>query len=125
HTHSIVTLNDYLRVLRRWWWIIVICAVALPTIAYYYYTGQPAKYTASTEVLVSNQNLPSSVVGAAGNRNSDPVRDLDTLARVAEVPRVAAGALQALNIKSMSPGELLAETTVTADPNADILTFSV
>ena len=61
-----------------------------------------------------NQNLPSSVVGASGNRASDPVRDLDTLARVAEVP--GGPGTHALGITDMTPSDLLGETVVSPIP---------
>ena len=122
-----LTLSDYLRVLRRRWWLVLLVALAVPAAAYYFSSKQEKLYTASAEVLVSNQNpLPTSLGGGQGANNSaDAARNLDTLARVAEVPTVASRTLQSLSVTGMTSAALLGETTVSADPNSDILTFQV
>jgi len=100
-------------------------AVVVPASAFYFSSKQAKLYTASSEVLVSSQGLPSSLVGPTNAGPQDPTRTLDTLARVAEVPTVASETLAAVGDDGMTPSELLAETTVSADPNSDVLTFSV
>jgi succinoglycan biosynthesis transport protein ExoP len=122
-----LTLSDYLRVLRRRWWLVLLVTLAVPAAAYYFSTKQEKLYTASAEVLVSNQNpLPTSLVGDQGTNDSlDAARNLDTLARVAEVRTVALRTVQSLSVTSITPAALLRETTVTADSNSDILTFKV
>jgi tyrosine-protein kinase len=121
-----LTLSDYLRVLRRRWWLVLLIALVVPASAYYFSNKQQKLYTASAEVLVSNQNpLPSSLGGGRPNNSLDAARDLDTLARVAEVPTVASRTLQSLGVTRITPTTLLGETTVSTDPNSDILTFQV
>ena len=122
-----MTLSDYLRVLRRRWWLVLLVAVVVPASAYYFSNKQQKLYTASAAVLVSDQNpLPTSLGGGQGANNSlDAARNLDTLARVAEVPTVASRTLQSLGVTSITSTTLLGETTVSADPNSDILTFQV
>jgi tyrosine-protein kinase len=122
-----LTLSDYLQVLRRRWWLVLLVALVVPAAAYYFSTRQEKLYTASAEVLVSNQSpLPTSLGGAQGTNDSlDAARNLDTLARVAEVRTVALRTVQSLSLTSITPATLLRETTVTADSNSDILTFRV
>jgi polysaccharide biosynthesis transport protein len=122
-----LTLSDYLRVLRRRWWLVLLVTLAVPAAAYYFSTKQEKLYTASAEVLVSNQSpLPTSLGGnQSTNDGLDAARNLDTLARVAEVRTVASRTLQSLGVTSITPATLLRETTVSADPNSDILTFQV
>jgi succinoglycan biosynthesis transport protein ExoP len=122
-----LTLSDYLRVLRRRWWLVLLVALAVPAAAYYFSAKQEKLYTASAEVLVSNQNpLPPRLGGGQGSNDSlSAARNLDTLARVAEVPTVASRTLESLGVTSITSKTLLDETTVSADPNSDILTFTV
>ena len=121
-----LTLGDYLRVLRRRWWLVLLVALVVPASAYYFSNKQQKLYTASAEVLVSNQNpLPASLGGGQANDSLDAARNLDTLARVAEVPTVASRTIHSLGLTGMTPTTLLGETTVSADPNSDILTFQV
>ena len=55
----------------------------------------------------------------------DAARNLDTLARVAEVPTVASRTIESVGVTGITPAALLGQTTVSADPNSDILTFEV
>ena len=102
-----LTLSDYLRVLRRRWWLVLLVALVVPAAAYYFSNKQEKLYTASAEVLVSNQNpLPTSLGGGQGANDSlDAARNLDTLARVAEVPTVASRTLQSLGVTSITPDD--------------------
>jgi succinoglycan biosynthesis transport protein ExoP len=122
-----LTLSDYLRVIRRRWWLVLLVALAVPAAAYYFSNKQEKLYTASAEVLVSDQNpLPSSLGGGqAADNPVDAARNLDTLARVADVPTVASRTIQSLGLAGITAPALLGETTVSADPNSDILTFQV
>jgi polysaccharide biosynthesis transport protein len=122
-----LTLSDYLRVVRRRWWLVLLVALVVPASAYYFSNKQQKLYTASAEVLVSNQNpLPTSLGGGQGANNSlNAARNLDTLARVAEVPTVASRTLRSLGNTEITPATLLHDTTVSADPDSDILTFEV
>ena len=119
-------LSDHLRVLRRRWPLILLTALVAPLAAFYFSGKQERLYTASTVMLVSNQNLPSSVVaGQSDLLRPTRFEDLDTLARVAEVPTVAKQTLRVVGETNLTPAQLLAETSVSADPSSDILTFSV
>ena len=120
-----LTLSDYARILRRRWWLVLLIAILVPASAYYFSSRQQKLYTASAKVLVSNESLPSTLSGVQSNRNTDPSRDLSTLAQVAEVPTVAQRTLTATPVVGMTAQALLGDTSVSADPNADVLTFSV
>ena len=120
-----VPIADYLRILRRHWWWIVLIAAAVPCAAYYFSQQQQKLYTASAQVLISNQGLPSNLVGPQNASNNDPTRWADTQARLAQVPPVAERTLSNLGLTSMTPSDFLGQSSVSADPNSDILTFHV
>ena len=105
----------------------LLVALVVPASAYYFSSQQQEVYTASAEVLVSTQNpLPPGLGGGqSGNNSLDAARNLDTLARVAEVPTVAERTIRATGATHFTPQKLLNETSVSADPDSDILTFEV
>jgi capsular exopolysaccharide synthesis family protein len=121
---EVTTLADYLAVLRRRWWVVVLVALLVPLAAYAYTTKQQKMYTASVKMLVSNQVLSPAGSGQQVTKQ-DPVRDLSTLAQVAEVPSVARDTLSSVSASGLTPTQLLKETAVTADSTANILTFQV
>jgi len=61
HEHS--TLREYLQVLRRRTWIVISAVVLVSVADYVFSTQQQSKYQASSEVLLSRQNLSNSLNG--------------------------------------------------------------
>src|SRR5256885_15560583 len=112
-----LTLGDYLRVVRRRGWIIVLATLALTAAGVAASLQHRARYTASADVLLTRQNLPSSL----GSSSSDPTRLVDTQAGVAEVPRVAGRVLKAAHVTNLTPEQFLRESTVAAQPGTDLL----
>jgi Mrp family chromosome partitioning ATPase/capsular polysaccharide biosynthesis protein len=113
-------------VVRRRKWVILQAVVLVPFAAIAFSLHQPKKYEASAQVLLSRQNLATSLTGA-----QDPSvyvqadRIAQTQADVARVPTIAERVLKRLNIRDQTVGDLLAESTVTARQNADFLDFKV
>src|SRR5713101_8607377 len=63
-THHASTLRDYLHVVRRRKWIILQAVVLVPFAAVAFSLHQQKKYEASAQVLLSRQNLATSLTGA-------------------------------------------------------------
>src|SRR5690349_15180147 len=105
---------------RRWRLIAAVAAVAACAAgiwAWHY----PAQYSASADVLLGGSALPTSIVGTAQSGQAvDPERYSETEAQLARVPSVAAHAVQLASVNTTAE-QLLADSTVTASPNSDLL----
>ncbi len=120
------SLSGYLRVLRRRKWIALQAIVLIPAAAVAVSLHQGAKYRASSQVLLSRQNLPASLNGVSDPTFSvDPNRLPQTQANVARLPVIAVRTVTALHLHERTPAALLAESSVSPSSTADILTFSV
>lgn len=126
HRASSPGLRDHLRIVSRRKWIILACALLAPATAVALSLRQQALYEASADVLLSRQDL-----AAALTNTNDPLASQDaerlaeTQVNVARVPRVAGRALDAAGVRDRSAGDLLAHSSVSAKPSADILVFKV
>ena len=85
---------------------------------------QESLYQATAEVFVSAQPLDNAAASALSFLSSDPERVLATQAKVARVPAVAKLAVEEGG-GEISATEFLGTSSVTADPDADVLSFSV
>lgn len=125
HHHQQRTLAEYLAIVRRRKWLALVPLLLVPLAAYVYSSQQPAVYAASSEVLLSRQDLGSVL---SGNTNSDVFTDADrfaqTQAALARVPNVAERAVRRAGVTT-TPGELLANSSVAPRGNADLLRFTV
>ena len=119
-----LTLADYLAVLRRNVWLILIVALTLPLAAYLWSSRQPAVYRATSEVLLSTQNLGSAVTGISIGY-VDPGRFGETQAALARVPAIARSAISRAKVRDLTAAQLLAASTVAPRNDADFLTFTV
>jgi capsular exopolysaccharide synthesis family protein len=88
---------------------------------------QDEAFRATSEVLLGRQNLANAVTETAVPTPSgtDFVRYAETQARLAATPDLAAATLRAAGFGDESRDQLLANSTVVADQNADLLVFSV
>jgi len=119
-------LRDHLTLLRRRKWALIVALVVVPVAALAFSLGQQRLYEASSEVLVSRQNLSASLNGSPdplASQNAD--RLVQTQAAVARVPEVARRTLSAVGVTDRGPEDLLDSSTVTAKADADILRFAV
>ncbi len=116
-------LRQYLQVIRRRKWIVLLCAIAVPAAAVAFSLHQEKKYQASAEVLLSRQNLSTSLNGVNDPSLSiDPARLAQTQADLARVPPVIERTLEktgtTMTIKAFS-----AASSVSTKTGADLLTF--
>jgi len=120
------SLSSYLRVLRRRKWIALQAIVLIPAAAVGVSLLQDAKYRASSQVLLSRQNLPASLNGVTDPTFSvDPNRLPQTQADVARLPVIAARTLAARGIHDRTAASFLGQSSVSSSSTADILKFSV
>lgn len=124
--HELSTLGDYLRVLRRRKWLVVFCIAVAVGLGYLYTAHQTKLYEANAQVAVAGVQTTNPYGGTFGPSNStNAARALATEAVVAHTPEVASAAARAAGVRSVTPASLLAASTVTANPNANVLTFTV
>jgi tyrosine-protein kinase len=117
----VLTLHDYLRVVRRRKWIIIIAAIVAPLVAVLLTLREKVTYEASAQVLVNRQNLAANLSGVNDPTQLDSNRLLTTQTEFARLPVIAQRALAATGIQT----DLLGESRVTSADNSDILTFTV
>jgi succinoglycan biosynthesis transport protein ExoP len=121
-----LSVRDYARLLLRRKWIVLSAVVLLPAIAVALALRQPAVYQSTATVATKEGNLAAIVSGIQDNSfYADPNRIAQTQIQLAETPEVATRVLQRAGIKNGDPNALLGSTVITADPNADILSFTV
>lgn len=120
-------IREYLEVAARRRWVILISVVALTGIFLGLSLQQVQRYAASSSVLLSQKDLAADLAGTpnAVVQTVDPTRFAQTQADLAKSPEVARRTLQALGLNGRPPSALLNNSTVTPDPNADLLSFSV
>ena len=120
------TSNPYLRVLRARLPLIVGVVVAVTAAAVLFSHRQQKLYRSSSEVLLHEQNLGTSLTGAPNSASTeDPVRYSATQAQAAAVLPVAQLVLRRADITDRSASRLLAETSVSPSATTDVLVFAV
>jgi len=126
-SHDVMTLHDYVRVVRRRKWVIAAVAVLLPVLAVLYSLHQQKLYKASAQVYLSRQSIVQILNGGANDPTllESPDRVAATQAGIAENPIVAQRTLQAVKVTTMTPEQFLHHSTVVAQTDADLLNFQV
>ena len=125
-THPERTLADYLAVIRRYAWVIAIVVVIVPVSAYIVSSRSAKVYSASSEVLLSRQDLGAALTGVpSATAYTDPNRLAQTQASLARTPDVAERAIDEARISGMFPYELLERSSVSTQENSDLLRFTV
>lgn len=118
-----------LAALRRRKWALVLPLLIVPAAAVLFSLQQDEKYEAEAKVLLSRQNLAASLTGTQdpniflGVEGADRVAR--TLAEMARTPELARRVVTAAGATTVSPQELLDESSVTVDENRDLLRFTV
>jgi capsular exopolysaccharide synthesis family protein len=124
--HAESSLRDYLRVARRRKWMILQAALLVPAAAVVLSLQQQRLYEASSEVLLSRQNLAAALTDTPDvTLSQDAARLVETQANLARIPDVAARALAAANVSDRTPDDLLDSSSVSGKANADLLEFKV
>jgi Mrp family chromosome partitioning ATPase len=116
------TLRDYLQVVRRRKWIIAQAAVLVPLAALAFSLHQQPQYQGSAQVLLASQDLANQLTATPTYNNTPADRSAQTQADLARVPTVAQRAIAATH-SALTPEQFLAQSSVTAGTNADLLTM--
>jgi succinoglycan biosynthesis transport protein ExoP len=125
-TRHASTLRDYFGVLHRRKWLILQAVVLVPAVAVFLSMRQENLYQAQAQVLLTQQNLANLLTGVSSSDVFQPVeRVTQTQADLARVPRVTQRAVDASGVRTRTGASLLGESSVTADPNSNILFFTV
>jgi succinoglycan biosynthesis transport protein ExoP len=121
-----VTLQDYLRVVRRRKWVVVQAALLGLLAAVAFSLHQPRSYEASADVLLNSQNPAATLPGAPlMGLSQDPERITQTQARVARLPEIVRRVLGQVSGTGLTVSAFLADSSVSSSPGSDILTFAV
>ena len=118
------TLTDYWAIVRRRAWTVVLPIVLLPAAAVLFSSMQSPLYSASASVLINRENIVNLVTGTTPGFD-DPERIMQTQANLARSPELIARVVQTSGVPQITVGALLAESSVSARPNADVLDFDV
>ena len=121
------SLHDYVRVLRRRKWAVLQALVIVPVAAVLFSLQQEPLYQASSEVLLSRQNLAASLTGTQDpNASLAAERLAQTQAELARVPLIAQRVLGATGLADdRTPQAFLSSSSVSAKANSDLLVFTV
>jgi polysaccharide biosynthesis transport protein len=121
-----MTLLDYWLALARHKLLIGVVALLVPVGALYFSLSQEPRFKASSEVLLSRQDLASALTSIP-NPNADIQPELltTTQERLARVPEVARRTLIAAGVTDRDSAELLESSSVRGEANTDVLTFTV
>jgi tyrosine-protein kinase len=117
-------LGHYLRVLRRGAWLVILCTAISAAGAVWLSLQQQRLYQASADVFLSTQNLAATLTNVQ-LPYTDPIREATTQADFARNREIAARALESSGYSDRDPNTLLGSSSVTAAPNANVLTFTV
>lgn len=120
-------LTHYIRVFKRRKWAIIGTTLLVTVMTAVFSLQQGKVYQASAQVLLNTQDLASTVTGRPTDPTlaGDPTRFTTTQAALARGHAVAAAAVTNANVPGATSGGLLANSSVTPNPNADILIFTV
>jgi capsular exopolysaccharide synthesis family protein len=125
HWNDESAFRDWLSLLLRQRWILLAAVVVVPVIAFWVSHSEPALYEASATVLVNQQNTAAATLNLNAVAASPPDRYAATQAALARVGTVAELAVKAAGVPGHTAAGLLAKSSVSANPTADLLTFSV
>jgi len=117
-------LTDYWAIVRRRAWTVVLPIVLAPATAVLFSSMQTPLYSASASVLINRENIVNLVTGTTPGFD-DPERIMQTQANLARSPELIERVLQTSGVPQITVGALLAESSVSARPNADVLDFDV
>jgi capsular polysaccharide biosynthesis protein/Mrp family chromosome partitioning ATPase len=118
-------LREWLGVISRQRWLVLAAVLITPLLALVVSHSQQSIYQASSQVLVNEQTASASVLNPSSSATSPPDRYAATQAALARVATVAEMAVKAAGVPGHTAAGLLANSTVSSDPNDDLLTFSV
>jgi succinoglycan biosynthesis transport protein ExoP len=120
------TLAGYLEIVRRRIWIILVLLVLAAGSAYFIGRSQSPLYKATAQILVNRASVVTAISGVQDPTLGDPTRFLATEADIARSPTLLDRVVASAHVPGMTTGsQLLAQSDVTPESNADLLDISV
>jgi succinoglycan biosynthesis transport protein ExoP len=118
-------IYEYLDALWRHRLAVVTVSLLVPAAVLAYSLHQPSRYQATTAVFVSQQSSVAALAGVSSSAGiEDPARFTVTQASLARTGEVVTRTLAAARL-DWTQEQFLADSSVTAAPDADMLSFSV
>jgi Mrp family chromosome partitioning ATPase len=108
--------------------VVLAAVVVVPVVAVALSLAEPVRYSATARVLLNTQNLASSSLTTTSQVPASPVppeRVADTQAQLARVSAVVQSALRSGPAAGMTIQQFLSTSSVSSDPNTDLLSFTV
>jgi polysaccharide biosynthesis transport protein len=118
------SLRDYVEILSRRKRVVILVVLLMPAVAFAASLRQDKLYEASTDVLLMRQNLANTLTQTPES-TYDFGRVIQTQADVAESPEIAQSVARATRIPGRTEQVIHSRTTVTGQPNKDLITFDV
>jgi len=119
-----MTLRDYINVLKRRRVIVLVAFLLVPIAATAYSLHQQRLYQANAVVLLREQSLSDILQNSPSPQPAQAARIVSTEAEVARVDVIIKRVLKAAGSRE-TVAAFLVHSSVSADPNADLLTFRV
>jgi succinoglycan biosynthesis transport protein ExoP len=117
-----MTLETFLRVLRRRWTVIAVCALVACGAAVALTVTQEKEYKSSAKVLFRDPGLEQTALGASGA--DDPLRTATTNLELSGVRVVAARTARRLGSPGVDPAAVSSSVNVHAPSNSDLASVS-
>ncbi len=112
-----MSINDYLRILRRWWWVLLVLAALTAGSAYIFSAAQTPVYTSTAFVGVQPSRPDFGLSQAAKGLLRYYVTVIDT-------EKYAARVIDRLQL-DLAPGQLLADSTIASDDSRFVIQIEV
>jgi receptor protein-tyrosine kinase len=119
-TRDVLTLRDYVAILVRRKAVVIGIALILPAAAVLMALQEQSRYEASTKVLIGIGAVPQ-----GSNQRVAPDRVLQTAAQVARASDVATRTLDAAGVRGRTAQNFLANSSVRANRDSDLIVFQV
>ena len=117
--------RDWIALLVRRRLLVLSAIVVVPVVALVVSHRQQPLYESAATVLVNEQSPTGIALDLNPQTTSPPDRYAATQAALARVGAVAQIAVESAGVPGKTAGELLANSSVTANPTADLLSFAV
>ena len=119
------TLRHYVEVARRRKLIIIWAALLACAASLGLSFLQKPVYGATSEILISRQDLSLSLTDTADPAAAQPEREIETQVQLARIPEVAQRTLKRARLTDRTPGQFIASSSVSARKNSDLIRVQV
>jgi capsular exopolysaccharide synthesis family protein len=121
----LTTLSDYVGVLRRRIWIVLVAVLVAVGAAYFVSSRETPAYEATAQVEYGANSITEIINPGAKVSSAVIQQEVATAAENAHTTTVANLTLQAAHIRSLTPAQLLDETSVTPSTTSTFITFAI